>query len=299
MKIAVRKSVKVQSAAFTLIELLVVISIIAILAALLLPALSAAKEHAMGTQCMSNKKQMGLAWIMYSQDFNDGLMPNADEAALSANGDNVWVQGILNWNANNLANIDSSNLYSSLLGVYCSKQVGIYKCPDDRLQCQEAAPNPPSMDRVRSVSMNGCLEGGVHNTDKGKAGIPSNEDYYLEQHGAAYYSYNKLTEINGVHGPGPSDMLVFNDENSNTIDDGWFMPIDAGSPAVWFNEPGSYHSKSDVISFADGHAQSHKWLTPNVCVTPVIAPTASGTALIGPDRDDFSWIVAHLTAAYP
>ena len=66
---------KSSSTGFTLIELLVVIGIIAILAAILLPALALAKRKAQAVACMANEKQLSMAALMYANDNSDSLVP--------------------------------------------------------------------------------------------------------------------------------------------------------------------------------------------------------------------------------
>ena len=263
--------------AFTLIELLVVIAIIAILAAMLLPALAKAKLRAQSIQCMSNLKQLQLAFLMYPADYKEILLGCQDGLP---NTRVNWITGTLDFNGGNRSNWDINfDITKSPIWPYTGKSAGIYKCPADHATVVNGGVTLP---RVRSNSMSQVfafgewLDGGPN---RGQT---------------VWRTYDKTASV-----VNPVKTFVFVDEHPDSINDAALATqctgnqfTDPPTSARLIDFPANYHNGACGFSFFDGHSEIHKWKGSKLRNAPI---TYTGTLPLNVPAGD-SWMDAQWLA---
>lgn len=245
---AARQRTGWRYSAFTLVELLVVIAILALLLAILIPAVSMARAKGREITCLNNLKQLQTCAKLYSLDNDDSLLPNrfvyyldSKSPAEGFSTDLTWCPGLAPFDTTT-ENIEHGKLFRY------NKSTEIYRCPSDFSRVLTPDGQPLPQRRTRSYNLSQSING-----------LPYADKTITPP------CFAKESEIDN---PPPAELLFFVDVHEDGIYDSHFGIPPRGWPADdplrWWDLPAGRHSRGCNFSFADGHVERWRWATPKI-----------------------------------
>jgi prepilin-type N-terminal cleavage/methylation domain-containing protein/prepilin-type processing-associated H-X9-DG protein len=259
--------------AFTLVELLVVIAVIAILAALLLPALDRANSKAWRVQCLNNQRQLSLAWHTYSDD-NQGRLPANGYGSNSK----LWVVGREHIQPE--AFVNPSYLLDPQYALFADylRALKVYKCPADHTTISYGGQDQP---RLRNYALNAYF-----NWES-----PPGDDYTS----AGYWTFQKISDCAPFD---PSHLYTFMDTSPENICFSAFVLFMDSGGWFWHRPSIEHDSATGTAAFADGHVEAHRWRDPDTLKYARDGGNADGFhfCFVNASNPDLLWLQQHASA---
>ena len=283
---------------FTLIELLVVIAVIAILLSILIPSMRAAKELASGSVCLSNQRNLCLAWTSYHEDNKAYLVGGSNYYAGSNGTPYRWVEYPLRNDTDNIevvgpASVAEYSITTRKNGIRAGKlypytqDETLYHCPGDK---NFTKPEPSAV--YRSYAITGLMNGEYFVSRS--SGLYSPISVYRSTpivQGGTAVQLRVAIKFNEIASPGTKHVFVEEDvaAKGQNVNAGGFVLLQ--SAYNWWDWPAFYHNDSSTIGFADGHAERHRWQDQRTLKLMRYGTAAISVSDASTDNEDLDWMV--------